>query len=176
MESKYLVGYIHGKPAVIWDKIKDFEETVGDDGRVKLTFKENGIEYHYEGIPERGYKEINGKAPSFDDYKYMGRRTALRHDFLNDTKRIDAKDVYPATNTNHELEDDEYEEVTIDGDDGINACGGGGYFRHVGPCGREEIYMRGACGDYRRLYGSVGCGTVGNVCGHSWYHGCGGGC
>ena len=86
MESKYLVGYIHGQPAVMWDKIQDFEETTSDDGEVTLKFKEDGVEYEYHGTPDRGYREIHNRAPAFQDYQYMGRRTALRHDFLDDRK------------------------------------------------------------------------------------------
>lgn len=195
MESKYLVGYIYGRPAVMWDKIQDFEETTSEDGEVTLKFKEDGVEYEYHGTPDRGYREIHNRAPAFQDYQYMGRRTALRHDFLDDTKRIDANNVRPRTNRGHELEDeedfeddqflrdmasgrripdeeDDYEEVTINGDDGRSNCGGG-YFRRTSRCGGEEIYTRGVCGGFRRVYGDGPCGAVmGNICGRSY--GCGG--
>lgn len=200
MESKYLVGYIHGQPAVMWDKIQDFEETTSDDGEVTLKFKEDGVEYEYHGTPDRGYREIHNRAPAFQDYQYMGRRTALRHDFLDDRKRIDYRDVRARTNRNHELEDDDdfeddqflrdmasgrrrpddddeeddYEEVTINGDDGGRSCGHGGYFRKRSPCGGEEIYTRNECGGYRRVYGDGPCGAVmGDV--SSVYSSCGGG-
>lgn len=174
MESKYLVGYIYGRPAVMWDKVQDFEETASEDGEVTLKFKEDGVEYEYHGTPDRGYREIHHRAPDFQDYKYMGRRTALRHDFLDDRKRIDAKDVNRGSNRSHEIDDDDdFEEVTIDGDDGRSSCGGG-YFRRTSRCGGEEIYRRGVCGGYTRVYGDGPCGAVmGNICGRSY--GCGGG-
>jgi len=165
MESKYLVGYIHGQPAVMWDKVQDFEETTTDEGVVILKFKEDGVEYHYEGTPDRGYREVNNRAPAFQDYQYMGRRTALRHDFLNDTKRVDANNVRARTRR-PELDDD-------DGDDDqflrdfvsgrrnaeepsdphpgyrpvyLGRCGG------LDSCGREPDY-------YEEIPGcSMGCG------------------
>ena len=189
MESKYLVGYIHGQPAVMWDKIQDFEETVTEEGNVILKFKEDGVEYHYEGTPDRGYREVNNRAPAFQDYQYMGRRTALRHDFLNDQKRVDANQVDPRTlrpRTRHELDDG------TDGDDDqflrdhasgrrnpepedpyagyrpvyTGPCGG------LNSCGREPDYYEEipgcsqTCGGLRRIYPHrFGCG----------YGGCGGG-
>lgn len=114
MESKYLVGLVRGQPAVMWDKIQDFEENVSEDGQVTIKFKEDDIEYEYHGTPDRGYTEINHKGPDFQDYQYMGRRTALRHDLFNPQRRDD-KNFRPgeepehlrSPRTRHELEDPE---------------------------------------------------------------------
>lgn len=191
MESKYLLGLVRGQPAVMWDKIQDFEETVSEDGQVIFKFKEDGIEYEYHGSPDRGYREIHHRAPDIQDYQYMGRRTALRHDLFNPQKRGSTNYTPRRTELSDDSdfeddeflrhiasgrrrhEDDDYEPVTIDGEDGIS-CGSGGYYRSEPSCGGEEIYRRNVCGGYSRIYGDGPCGAVmGNICGRSY--GCGGG-
>ena len=196
MESKYLVGYVRGRPALMWDKITDFIEETDGEGNVRITFKENGIDYEYKGTPDRGYKETHRKAPDISDYKCIGRRTALRHDYLNDRNRVPDEQVLwnrrgtaqsvpnPfSSRTSRTIEtchgpiedDDDYEPVTINGDDGRSGCGGG-YYRVRSRCGPDAIYSRGVCGGYTRVYGDGPCGAVtGSVCGIRRSYGCGSG-
>ena len=133
MESKYLVGFNrNGQPLVMWDRIEDFDETLFPNGDVKeIRFKENGVDYHYDWNDEyKRWVEVNNKAPEIYDYQYMGRRTALRHDYLNPenrqearpgerptpdfwpgARRVDPSTIRARTNRNHELEDDSDDDV-----------------------------------------------------------------
>lgn len=93
MEKKYLIGYLYGREALMWDDVKDFQETVDPETNITtITFTENDIPYTYTGTERRGYTEVNNKAPFMTDYKLMGRRTAKRHDYF-DKERISADEM-----------------------------------------------------------------------------------
>lgn len=139
MEKKYLIGYVYGRESVMWDDVKDFEESFDEETGLKtIKFKENNIEYVYTGNEIRGYREQNNKSPFITDYKLIGRRTALRHDYLDDRKRREAR---PLSRDDYEdnlddYEDDEESEFIHDYDDRErytprynSSCGGG--------CGQE---------------------------------------
>lgn len=158
MEKKYLLGYVYGKEAVMWDDVKDFTEAADEETGLKtITFKENGIEYTYVGNESRGYREVNNKAPFITDYKLMGRRTALRHDYLDDDKRVEARPFEPEEDEDEfDFEEDE-ESFEFDDDDDIDLFGFRRRYNHepYSGCGISRShcggYQRGGCG------GSGGC-------------------
>ena len=144
MESKYLIGFVRRQPGVMWDRIDDFEEIVSEDGQVTLKFKEDGVEYEYQGSPDRGYREVNGKAPNFDDYQYTGRRTALRHDLFNPERRAPADYRPHRTGRRHELEDDS----DFEADEFLRRAArsprrGCGYVGSCGPVGANNCGLWG---------------------------------
>lgn len=156
MEKKYLVGYVYGKEAVIWDDVKDFTEESLDDGSISIKFKENNIDYNYVGDRTRGFREVNQKAPFITDYKLIGRRTALRHDYLNDDRRREYS---------HEYEDSDLYEPMYDSPcGGLNNCGAQpDWYRRRSGCGggcggSYGNYYRNPCGGgYSRCGGDGGC-------------------
>lgn len=152
MEKKYLLGYVYGKEAVMWDDVKDFTETIDEETGLKtIKFKENDVEYVYTGNDIRGYREQNNKSPFITSYKLMGRRTALRHDYLNDNKRMEARPFEPEENDDDEdFNFEEPEEEFEDDDDDEDMFG------------LRRFYSRGY---------SSSCGVRGNYCGSSHYYG-----
>ena len=159
MEKKYLIGYVYGREAVMWDDVKDFEESFDEETGLKtIKFKENNIEYVYTGNEIRGYREQNNKSPFITDYKLIGRRTALRHDYLDDTKRREARPL-----NNNDYDEDDYDEddfdededdfitrngnrvILADDEDYYSSCGESEY-REISGCGGSTVYRRGVCG------------------------------
>ena len=166
MEKKYLVGYFFGREAVMWDDVKDFTETFDEEtGLTTINFKENGVEYTYVGNDRNGYVEQNNKAPKITGYKLIGRRTALRHDYLNDRNRKSADEVrafFGRDEDDEEYDDeDEYEEDEdeddYDEDDDVLF----GRYRNRG----HVYHPSEGCSPYAVHFG--GCGRGGHV-------GCGG--
>jgi len=136
MEKKYLVGYLYGKEYIMFDEVKDFTEESDEEGNITISFSDKDGTYSYKGNDTRGYKEVNGKAPFITSYKYMGRRTAKRHDYLNVARQEYIPDENSSFNrpTSQEhrydvlvcdgngaasrgTEDDGYYEVSADGPD-----------------------------------------------------------
>lgn len=179
MEKKYLVGYVYGRESVIWDDVKDFEESFDEENGLKtIKFKENNVEYIYIGNETRGYREQNNKAPFITDYKLVGRRTALRHDYLDDTKRREARPL-----NHNDYDEDDFDEYEDDLDDEFDheyddrerytprynsscgnsySCGASepDWYEYTPRCG-------GSCGNYGNYYRNTGCG--------GGYYRCGGG-
>lgn len=165
MEKKYLVGYVFGREALMWDDVKDFEESFDEDtGLTTIKFKENNVEYTYVGNESKGYREQNNKAPYISGYKLMGRRTALRHDYLDDRKRrpaasprdIDDEEDFDLSEDDFEIIRDfiqDYDTPTRD-----NSCG--------------NSYT---CGNPGYHYRHTGCGISHSNCGRSYSGSCGGG-
>ena len=138
MEKKYIIGYYKGQEAVGWEDVKNFRETVDDDGNVTVYFEENGIPFTYYGNDVVGYDEVDGKAPHIGSYKYIGRRTALRHNYLDPRRKSMADPDINYSEFSFEDEDDEdiddmlfgeYEEETP------AHCGGCGYSHQRYSCG-----------------------------------------
>ena len=77
MEKKYLIGYLHGQPHVMFDDIQNFKEEADENGDIHVTFTDKDDDYHYvQGAG--GFREINNKAPKIEDYEVRGRRTIKR--------------------------------------------------------------------------------------------------
>lgn len=82
MEKKYLIGYLHGQPRVIFDDIQNFNEEADENGDVHVTFEDTDGAYHYVQAAG-GFKEINNKAPQIERYEIRGRRTVKRNGLLD---------------------------------------------------------------------------------------------
>ncbi len=159
MEKKYLVGYFFGREAVMWDDVKDFTETFNEEtGLTTITFKENGVEYTYVGNDRNGYTEKDHKAPTITDYKLIGRRTALRHDYLNDEKRKSPEELRAYFNSYDEEEDEEDEDSEDEEEDDDILFGryrGRGHVHHPSEgCSPYAVHF-GGCG------GGCGSGHIG---------------
>ena len=147
MEKKYLIGYLYGRELVMFDDVKNFQEIFDDDtGLTTIKFTDVDGSYEYKGNDHRGYKEVNRRGPDFTSYNLIGRRTAKRHDYFNQTDRgqDSIADRFDRTPNRFQREI------------GAGTSDSSSYY----PCG----WGPGAgCGGYHRTYG---CG---------WSYGCGGG-
>ena len=95
MEKKYLEGNAHvagyGTLKVIFDDIKNYQERKSNDGEVThFEFDDKDRHYSYTKVG-RLYVEDNDVAPELSAFRTVGRRTALKHDLLNDEKRIEVR-------------------------------------------------------------------------------------
>lgn len=130
MEKRYLEGNAHvagyGSLKVIFDDIKNYQEIKNNNGEIThFEFDDKDGHYSYTKVG-RLYIEDNDSAPELSEFRTVGRRTALKHDLLNDENRIEVK---PKQNQQRyvqmtidglEDEEDEEEEEEIEVDENTN--------------------------------------------------------
>lgn len=95
MEKRYLEGKAHvagyGPLKVIFDDIKNYQERKSAEGEIThFEFDDKDKHYSYTKVG-RLYIEDNDSAPELYEFRTVGRRTALKHDLLNDAKRVEVK-------------------------------------------------------------------------------------
>lgn len=110
MEKRYLEGNArvagYGTLKVIFDDIKNYQEIKNNNGEIThFEFDDKDRHYAYTKVG-RLYVEDNNLAPELSEFRTIGRRTALKHDLLNDENRIEVK---PEQNQQR------YVQMTIDG-------------------------------------------------------------
>ena len=93
MEKRYLEGRAHvagyGPLKVVFDDIKNYQERKSADGEIThFEFDDKDRHYSYTKVG-RLYVEDNDSAPELSEFRTVGRRTALKHDLLNNDKRIE---------------------------------------------------------------------------------------
>ena len=126
MEKRYLEGNArvagYGTLKVVFDDIKNYEERKNNNGEIiHFEFDDKDSHYSYTKVGKL-YVEDNDLAPELSEFRTVGRRTALKHDLLNDQKRVEVKpqqnqqSYVPMTidDLEEDEEDEEEEEDEID--------------------------------------------------------------
>ena len=149
-EKKYLIGYLNGHPYVVFADISNYNCEVDDEGYIHITFTDKDGGFHYKGNQGK-FVEVDGKAPTIDDYEVRGRRTVRSRGYLDKIGTETTPDEYRNKEQRRRdfednirrVEDDPnfvpYTEPYDDGGWYYNGCGGsicgGGGWRRYGGCG-----------------------------------------
>ena len=129
MEKRYLEGNArvagYGTLKVVFDDIKNYEERKNNNGEIThFEFDDKDSHYSYTKVGKL-YVEDNDLAPELSEFRTVGRRTALKHDLLNDEKRVEVKpdqnqQSYGQMTMDDLEEDDDEEEEEDEIDENMN--------------------------------------------------------
>ena len=125
MEKRYLEGNArvagYGTLKVVFDDIKNYEERKNNNGEIThFEFDDKDSHYSYTKVGKL-YVEDNDLAPELSEFRTVGRRTALKHDLLNDQKRVEVKpDQNQQSYVQMTIDDDEEDEEEDEIDENMN--------------------------------------------------------